>query len=579
MMKILVGFSRIFVAALFLFSGFIKLNDPLGFSYKLQEYFSEGVLNMEFLIPIALLMAVFLCVFEIIVGITLLLGYLPKFTVWSLLGMIVFFTFLTFYSAYFNKVTDCGCFGDALPLTPWESFTKDVILLVFILILFFGRKYITPILPEASHKWIVFVSFTVCLAFAYQVLMHLPTFDFRAYKIGTNIEEGMSVPDGAPEAEFKYSWKFDVNGKEEIVTTSGEYPQVDGKYIGVETEMINEGYIPPIHDFAIEKDGEDYTTEFLEKENVVLIVMYNLSKSEGEGMSVIKGLTDKAMAQGYDVIGLTASSPQEVSQKKQQYNLSFEFYSTDETALKTILRSNPGIVKLNKGTITEKLHWNDADKLVLDKVEPSKPKINVKLRSQLDSIAKLDQKFRRLMQAKTVEERDSIAKLVGATEKEVTTDLWQQQSAIDSSNTVFIEQVFKKHGYPGKSLVGEPTNKTAWFVIQHSNKINEYLPLIKKAGEEDEIPFRLVAMMEDRHLMSIGKEQVYGTQGTTLNHNTNTPVKIIWPIKDAENVNQLRKDAGYNTTIEEYAKRLYGDTFEYKVYTLEEVEKLKEKTN
>ncbi len=579
MMKILVGFSRIFVAALFLFSGFIKLNDPLGFSYKLQEYFSEGVLNMEFLIPIALLMAVFLCIFEIIVGITLLLGYLPKFTVWSLLGMIVFFTFLTFYSAYFNKVTDCGCFGDALPLTPWESFTKDVILLVFILILFFGRKYITPILPEASHKWIVFVSFTACLAFAYQVLMHLPTFDFRAYKIGTNIEEGMSVPDGAPEAEFKYSWKFDVNGKEEIVTTSGEYPQVDGKYIGVETEMINEGYIPPIHDFAIEKDGEDYTTEFLEKENVVLIVMYNLSKSEGEGMSVIKGLTDKAMAQGYDVIGLTASSPQEVSQKKQQYNLSFEFYSTDETALKTILRSNPGIVKLNKGTITEKLHWNDADKLVLDKVEPSKPKINVKLRSQLDSIAKLDQKFRRLMQAKTVEERDSIAKLVGATEKEVTTDLWQQQSAIDSSNTVFIEQVFKKHGYPGKSLVGEPTNKTAWFVIQHSNKINEYLPLIKKAGEEDEIPFRLVAMMEDRHLMSIGEEQVYGTQGTTLNHNTNTPVKIIWPIKDAENVNQRRKDAGYNTTIEEYAKRLYGDTFEYKVYTLEEVEKLKEKTN
>ncbi|SEL96566.1 Uncharacterized membrane protein YphA, DoxX/SURF4 family [Aquimarina amphilecti] len=579
MMKILVGFSRIFVAALFLFSGFIKLNDPLGFSYKLQEYFSEGVLNMEFLIPFALLMAVFLCVFEIIVGITLLLGYLPKFTIWSLLGMIVFFTFLTFYSAYFNKVTDCGCFGDALPLTPWESFTKDVILLVFILILFFGRKYITPILPETSHKWIVFVSFSICLAFAYQVLMHLPTFDFRAYKIGTNIEEGMSVPEGAPEAEFKYFWKFDVDGKEEIVTTSGEYPQVDGKYIGVETEMINEGYIPPIHDFAIEKGGRDYTSEFLNKENVVLIVMYNLSKSEGEGMNTLKGITDKAMSQGYDVIGLTASSPQEVSQKKEQYNLSFDFYSTDETALKTILRSNPGIVKLNKGTITEKLHWNDVDKLILDKVEPSKPLINEQLKSQLDSVAKLDQKFRKLMQAQTIEERDSIAKLVGATEKEATTDLWLQQSAIDSSNTVFIEQVFKKYGYPGKSLVGEPANKTAWFVIQHSNKINEYLPLIKKAGEDDEIPFRLVAMMEDRHLMSIGKEQVYGTQGMTLNHNTNAPIKIIWPIKDVENVNQRRENAGYDTTVEEYAKRLYGDTFEYKAYTLEEVEKLKEKAN
>ncbi|GAA0725199.1 hypothetical protein GCM10009430_30480 [Aquimarina litoralis] len=579
MMKILVGFSRIFVAALFLFSGFIKLNDPLGFSYKLQEYFSEGVLNMEFLIPIALLLAVFLCIFEIIVGITLLLGYLPKFTVWSLLGMIVFFTFLTFYSAYFNKVTDCGCFGDALPLTPWESFTKDVILLVFILILFFGRKYITPILPENSHKWIVFVSFTACLAFAYHVLMHLPTFDFRAYKIGTNIEEGMSVPEGAPEAEFEYSWKFDVNGKEEIIKTSGEYPQVDGKYIGVETKMIEEGYIPPIHDFAIEKDGNDYTAEFLEKENVILIVMYNLSKSEGEGMSVIKGLTDKAMAQGYDVIGLTASSPEAVAQKKETYNLNFDFYSTDETALKTILRSNPGIVKLNKGTITEKLNWNDADQLILDKVTPSKPRINKELKSKLDSIAKLDQKFRKLMQAKTVEERDSIAKLVGATEEEALSDYWFQQNKIDSSNTVYIEGVFKQYGYPGKSLVGEPTNKAAWYVIQHSDKIDKYLPLIKEAGEKEEIPFRLVAMMEDRYLMGKGEEQVYGTQGMTFNSDTNKPIDIIWPIKDAESVNERRVKAGYNTTIEEYAKLLYGDTFEYKVYTLEEVEQLKQKSN
>ncbi|MDH7444711.1 BT_3928 family protein [Aquimarina sp. 2201CG14-23] len=578
-MKILVGFSRIFVAALFLFSGFIKLNDPLGFSYKLQEYFSEGVLNMEFLIPFALLIAVFLVIFEIIVGVTLLLGYLPKFTVWSLLGMIVFFTFLTFYSAYFNKVTDCGCFGDALPLTPWESFTKDVILLVLILVLFFGRKYITPILPATSHKWIVFICFTACLGFAYHVLMHLPTFDFRAYKIGTNIEEGMSVPEGAPEAEFEYFWKFEVDGQEEIIKTSGDYPKVDGKYIGVETKMINEGYIPPIHDFAIEKDGQDFTAEYLEKENLVLIVMYNLSKSEGEGMSAIKGLTDKALSQGYDVIGLTASSPKDISQKKEQFNLNFEFYSTDETALKTILRSNPGIVTLNKGTITEKLHWNDADKLVLEKVERSEPKINEKLKAQLDSVAKLDQKFRRLMMVKSETERDSIAALVGATKEEASGDLWKQQSIIDSTNTVFIEQVFKKYGYPGKSLVGEPTNTAAWYVIQHSDKIDQYLPIIKEAGKKDEIPFRLVAMMEDRYLMHNGKEQIYGTQGTTLNYNSDNPIQIIWPIKDEETVNQRRTDAGYDDTVEEYAKRLYGDDFEYKAYTLEEVEKLKEKSN
>ncbi len=551
-MKILVGFSRIFVSALFLFSGFIKLNDPLGFSYKLQEYFSEGVLNVEFLIPFALLMAVFICIFEIIFGITLLLGYLPKFTVWSLLGMIVFFTFLTFYSAYFNKVTDCGCFGDALPLTPWESFTKDIILLVFILILFFGRKYITPILPESSHKWIVFVCFSACLGFAYHVLMHLPTFDFRAYKIGTNIQEGMSVPEGAPEAEFEYFWKFNLDGKEEIIKTSGEYPQVNGKYIGVETKMINEGYIPPIHDFAIEKDGQDYTAEFLEKENLILIIMYNLSKSEGEGMNAIKGLTDKALSQGYDVIGLTASSPEKISHKKEQYNLGFDFYSTDETALKTILRSNPGIVTLNKGTITEKLHWNDADKLVLEKVEPSKPRINKVLKVKLDSIMKLDQAGR---------DRGDIS--------------WEEQKVIDSTNTLFIEDVFNEYGYPGRSLVGEEASIAAWLVIQHSDKIGKYLPLIREAGEKGELDFSSVAMMEDRYLMQQGLEQVYGTQGRTINL-AGGSLSFIWPIKNVDSVNIRRKDAGFKETVEEYSERLLGEKF--KKYTLSEVKELIKKS-
>src|SRR5690606_22005492 len=140
-MKILVGIIRIFVGVLFIISGFVKLNDPLGFSYKLQEYFSAQVLNLEFLIPFSLVLAIMLVVFELVLGIMLLIGYLPKFTTWSLLIMIVFFTFLTFYSAYFNKVTDCGCFGDAMPLTPWQSFTKDVVLLVLILFLFFNRKF------------------------------------------------------------------------------------------------------------------------------------------------------------------------------------------------------------------------------------------------------------------------------------------------------------------------------------------------------------------------------------------------------------------------------------------------------
>ncbi|WP_378186819.1 BT_3928 family protein [Aquimarina sp. W85] len=364
-MKLLVHISRILVGVLFIFSGFIKLNDPLGFSYKLQEYFDVNVLGLEFLIPFALLIAIFLVVFEILVGVTLLLGYLKDITLWSLMGMIVFFTFLTFYSAYFNKVTDCGCFGDAISLTPWESFIKDVILLVLIVILFIGKKYIQPIGAVASHKWIVFVCFSLCLGFGYYVLMHLPWLDFRAYKIGVNIEKAMQTPPGAPEAEMAYHWKFRANGEDHIITTSGSYPSFSGEFVSVDTETISEGYIPPIHDFSIEKDGVDHTKRFLDEDKLVVIIMYNLLKSEKEGMKKISEIIADAKQSGYKVIGLTASIEDQINQAKQMYGFDLDFYSVDETALKTIVRSNPGILTLERGTIKQKLHWNDSNDLDL----------------------------------------------------------------------------------------------------------------------------------------------------------------------------------------------------------------------
>ena len=135
-MKYLVAFSRLFVGILFIISGLIKLNDPVGFSFKLKDYFAPDVLNMEFLVPFTLMIAIFVVIYEVMLGVMILLGYAKKFTLWSLILMIIFFTFLTFYSAYFEKVTDCGCFGDAIKLTPWESFTKDIVLLILISIHF-----------------------------------------------------------------------------------------------------------------------------------------------------------------------------------------------------------------------------------------------------------------------------------------------------------------------------------------------------------------------------------------------------------------------------------------------------------
>ncbi|MDT0557020.1 DoxX family protein [Ichthyenterobacterium sp. W332] len=364
-MKYIVQISRIFVGVLFIISGFIKLNDPLGFSYKLQEYFGADVLNLTFLEPFALGISVFVVIFEVVLGMFLLLGYKPKFTIWSLLGMIVFFTFLTFYSAYFDKVKDCGCFGDALKLTPWESFTKDLILLVLILIIFAGRKHIKPIFGKLGLSVTALVSFIACLGFAYYVLMHLPAIDFRAYKIGNNITEGMSTPENAAKPVLEYTWTFNVNGEEQEFVTNGSYPSVDGEYVGVETKTLDEGYIPPIQDFSIESLEEDLTQDYLYKENLIIVAMYAIDKAEEEGLQKLKAFTDSAISKDYVVIGLSSSGEDAKIYLKEEYNLNFDTYLCDEKAIKTIVRSNPGIVILNKGTVINKAHWNDIEDLEL----------------------------------------------------------------------------------------------------------------------------------------------------------------------------------------------------------------------
>ncbi len=565
-MKYIVGISRIIVGVLFIISGLIKLNDPVGFSFKLKDYFAPEVLDLGFLVPYALLIAIFLVIFEVLVGIALLLGYLKKATLWAILLMIVFFTFLTFYSAYFNKVTDCGCFGDAIPLTPWESFSKDVVLLVLILILFIGRKYIQPLFTSNTRSLIIFASFVGCLGIAYYVLQHLPIVDFRPYKIGASIQEGMTVPDEAPQPIFEYKWKFLVNGEEKIITTNGDYPQVEGEFVDVETRMIQEGYTPPIHDFMMERDGEDYTSQFLEEENLIVIIAYSLGNTEKDGYLPIKKVTDEALKNGYNVIGLSASSQESTEALTEEYKLNFKFYFCDETTLKTIVRSNPGILELDGGTIKQKLHWNDAHKLVLPVVENAKPNLDLNMKRHLDSIGVLDQKYRKLMQEESPEARAELGKKMGLSEAEYSGDLWKMQVVIDSSNMNYIEKIFNTKGYPGKSMVGEPTNTVAWYVLQHSNKISQYLPIIKKAGEQGEIPMNLVAMMEDRYLMHEGKPQVYGTQGRMEDNE-----KYIWPIDKPESVNERRKQAGFDTTIEEYSKQLFGEDFEYKPLTMDEI--------
>lgn len=557
-MKYIVAFSRVFVGVLFIISGLIKLNDPVGFSFKLEEYFSQGVLDLPFFMPYALAIAIIVVIIEVLLGVMLLIGFKPKFTVWSLLTMIVFFTFLTFYSAYFNKVTDCGCFGDAVKLTPWESFTKDIVLLVLIVILLLGVKHLKSIFSERTNTILMTVSLIGCVVFCYHVLNHLPSKDFRPYKIGANIEEGMTVPDDAPKAIYEYAWQFNVNGEDQIIVTNGDYPSVDGEFIAVETTEIQKGYEPPVHDFTIEKDGGDFTNAMLQENKLVMVIAYDLAKSNYEVFNSLKTTTDEALKRGYKVIGMSASSAEVGKALEKEYNLNFDFYFTDETTLKTIVRSNPAILVLEKGTILQKVHFNDFNELQFDEpesgiyIDPKSRKFNPELKKSLDSVMVLDQKYRANPDMQT----------------------WKFQMEIDRSNLEYIERIIAEYGYPGKSMVGDKAGKAAWYVLQHSNKIDEYINLIKAAAEQKELPFRLYAMMLDRQLMYNNKPQIYGTQGSTLQDGT----KFIWPLQNPDSVNLLRKEV-FGTTVEEYAKNLFGEDFEFKNITIEEVQKRKDKIN
>lgn len=366
MRNIFTQFSRIFVGLLFIISGLIKLNDPVGFSYKLAEYFSEPVFNIPFLVPVSLPLALFLVILEVVLGVMLLIGYKSKFTIWSLLLMIVFFTFLTFYSAYFDVVKDCGCFGDALHLTPWESFGKDVILLFFILILFFNQRLINPLFQNKIQNTIVVSSVVLCSFMGYWVLNHLPIIDFRPYKVGTNIEKGMEIPEGAPKSVVEMIFIYKVNGVDKEFTENDLMNIPEGaEFVDRKDKIISEGYVPPIHDFTMDKDGSDYKEELLQEPKLLMVVTYDLALANEEGMLKLEKLNQQAKSKGYKVIGMTNSSIEEIEKAQTKYRLKFDFYNCDATTLKTIERANPSIVVLEKGTVMQKVHYNDIDELNL----------------------------------------------------------------------------------------------------------------------------------------------------------------------------------------------------------------------
>lgn len=424
-MKLITDISRYFVGVLFIFSGIVKANDPLGFSYKLEEYFVEfaklgeyaGFLEplFNFLHDYALPQAIFIVVLEVVLGVAILVRYRTRLTALFLLLLIIFFTALTFASAYFGIVKTCGCFGDAIPLTAWESFYKDVILSVFILIIFIRQKqisisetgindFVLAGVGSAVMLWLSyglewyfpfwFTAITFALFFLVRLVDHhkaplmttglatlamafftfytysyLPVKDFRAYAPGKNISDQMEgVPD---KLKYYYILRDKETGEESEFEKFPENYQENYEYVDSRTEVIEQGVEPKILDFAISTaEGEDLTEDFLQSEKYTfLVISYDLDKAVLQPQGRINELTAALMKKGYRVTGLTATVPNKAVEFVKTNNTPYNFLFCDQIVLKTIIRSNPGLMLIKDGLVKGKWHYNDLPELQVLELE------------------------------------------------------------------------------------------------------------------------------------------------------------------------------------------------------------------
>ncbi|MDH5605089.1 MAG: DoxX family protein [Cyclobacteriaceae bacterium] len=354
-MRLIDAFSRYFVGGLFIFSGLIKLNDPIGTKIKLEEYFEVFSVDFasffEWFIPMALPLAMILIILELALGVAVLLNYKMNITTWVLLVLILFFTFLTFYSAYFDKVTDCGCFGDAIPLDPWQSFFKDVILIVFIAHLFWYRKKYHSFLSERVGHYLVGATVLISFIVGMYALAHLPYIDFRPYKVGNNIPEQM-IPEEQPVIEYV----FEKDGKE---VSSPDYLTEEDGYKYISSRIINEkATIAKISDYqVISPDGEDITEQTFEGIKLV-IVMHDVKELSFDDLPALARFIE-ALEGKIELMVFTAIGEAEFENIRHEYQLAVPYYSLDWTVLKAMIRSNPGILLLKDGTVLGKWHIND----------------------------------------------------------------------------------------------------------------------------------------------------------------------------------------------------------------------------
>ncbi|WP_333626576.1 BT_3928 family protein [Sphingobacterium siyangense] len=366
----LLGFCRIFTGLLFIFSGFIKANDPTGFGYKLQEYFE--VFHLTAFNEYATAIAVVICGFEILLGALLLLGVYANTVAWGLLLLILFFTFLTFYSAFFEVVTSCGCFGDAIPLTPWQSFSKDLVLLALILIIFFNRKQLRSIIKGSGNQFVATViTAIISLGIGIYTVNYLPFIDFLPYKVGNNLPSLMVLPEGKQGDLFEqiYTMKNKKTGEtkkvnDKVYMADKLWEDESWEIIGEpESKLVKKGYDIPIPDLLItDADGADYTQEIIANPYYnLVIVAKDLSSTNIDAIQKINQAAIQLTKDynGLRVVLLTASASKDAQYLSDKMQLIAEIFYADLIPLKSMVRANPGILLLKGGNVVGKWHYNN----------------------------------------------------------------------------------------------------------------------------------------------------------------------------------------------------------------------------
>lgn len=352
---------RFVLAVVFIFSGFVKAIDPLGTQYKIQDYLDAFGWTGVFPEFVPFVASALLGMLEFCLGVYLFFGIRRIIAPRAVVAVMAVMTPLTFWLAWDHPVSDCGCFGDALVLTNWETFGKNVVLLAMSLVVLKWRRRLFPLATTRFDWLIALYGFLYILCMTVYCYRHLPVFDFRPYYVGADIRQGMSIPEGEEPTEFETRFVLQKDGVEKEFTLEN-YPDSTWTFVDSKTVVKKQGYEPPIHDFSMIRydDGEDITEQVLADEGYTfLLVAHQLGQANQSRMDLINELYDYCLEYGYAFYCLTSSSDEDILKWQEDTGAEYPFCLMDNITLKTMVRFNPGLMLLKKGTVVGK--WSIID--------------------------------------------------------------------------------------------------------------------------------------------------------------------------------------------------------------------------